>query len=428
MSSKKSKYIEKEATHSGDESSEGFEEDDEDNEYEKGSFVVSDNEASSSDEESKRKAKSKKLKMEADTERKEAKAIAKQLKEKNAEKSGVYKPHGNKSLDMKHVPPEPVFQAPKPKVKPNFFYSISFTNARFAEIFWNVAAKALPYLFFHIEVKEDYAGLRLEAHDTPPTMAIKSKMECIIEAGVDTEGNVLKREAIDGQYFCVESKTLMKCFKCTTLKDTPLRLTKMHEKDGILFEASTDESDVKTSYILPLYSKTPSTILSRINTTSDIQIKMNTSVLQKLAEIANSLDASTMRFDLFTVEQAKNDGITRNKLTVHFPGEKIQGSHTFYLSTKKRIVKEGVEEFEPITEQDDSFSSSTKWKVLSTNSYSSSKFRLFVANLDVKWCMLGLSTEAKSKPVVIIADCNETGANKTSHAIFISPQYDETEE
>jgi hypothetical protein len=426
MSTKKNKYIEKEAAHSGDESSEGFEEDDdENNEYEKGSFVVSDDEASSSDDDAKRKAKSKKLKLEADTERKEAKALVKQLKEKHS----VYKPHGNKSLDMKHVPPEPLtFASSKPKPKANFYYSISFTNARFAEIFWNVAAKALPYLFFHIEVKEDYAGLRLEAHDTPPTMAIKSKMECIIEAGVDAEGNVLKREAIDGQYFCVESKTLMKCFKCTTLKDTPLRLTKLHDKDGIVFEASTDESDVKTSYVLPLYSKTPSTILSRINTTSDIQIKMNTSVLQKLAEIANALDASIMRFDLYTVEQAKNDGITRNKLTVHFPGEKIQGSHTFFLSTKKRIVKEGVEEFEPITEEDDAFSSSTKWKVLSTNSYSSSKFRLFVANLDVKWCMLGLSTEEKSKPVVIIADCNETGANKTSHAIFISPQYDETEE
>lgn len=421
MSTKKNKYIEKEAAHSGDES-EGFESDNsEDDEYEKGSFVVSD--ASSSDDENVQKAKSKKMKMEADKERKEAKEAVKQLKEKHA----VYKPHGNKSLDMKHVPPEPVVFAAKPKPKVNYHYSISFTNARFAEIFWNVASKALPYLFFHIEVKEDYAGLRLEAHDTPPTMAIKSKMECIIDAGIDAEGKPIKRESVDGQYFCVKSKTLMKCFKCTTLKDTPLRLTKLHDQDGILFEAATDESDVKTRYVLPFYSKTPSTILSRINTVSDIQIKMNTNVLQKLAEIANALDASTMRFDLSTVETPKNDGITRNKLTVYFPGEEIQGSHTFYLSTRKRIIKEGIEEFEPITEEDDTFSSSTKWKLLSSNSYSSSKFRLFVANLDVKWCMLGLSTEAKSKPVVIVADCNETGANKTSHAIFISPQHEDTE-
>jgi hypothetical protein len=239
---------------------------------------------------------------------------------------------------------------------------------------------------------------------------------------VDAEGNPLARSSIDGEFFCVKSKTLMKCFRCGTLKDTPLSLVKMHGQDGIVFEASSDESDLKTKYMLPFYTKTPSTVLSRINTTSDIQIKMNTNVLQKLADIANSVDAPTMRFDLFEGESSASDGILRRMLNVFFPGEEVKGSHTFFLSSRKRTIKEGIDEFEPIAEEEDK---TIKWKPLSSNSYSSSKFRLFVANLDVKWCLLGLPTERKSKPIVILADSTETGANKTSHAIFISPQHDE---
>lgn len=422
-SASKKRYIDHEAAHSGDDTSSGS--DGSDDEYEKGSFVVSDEDASSSDEEAAIKAKSKLLKKEADNDARDAKAAAQAVKRKaaaNKSSGPVHKPHGNKSLDIRHVPAEPP-QAVAPKAKPKFHFSISFTNARYAENFWNVACKALPYLFFHVEVKEDYAGLRLEAHDTPPTMAIKSKMECIIEAGVDAEGNLIPRDKLDGEFFCVKSKTLMKCFRCGTLKDTPLKLIKMHGQDGVVFEASSDESDLKTKYLLPFYAKTPSTVLSRINTTSDIQIKMNTNVLQKLADIANSVDAPTVRFDLFEGEAGAGDAnILRRMLTVYFPGEEIKGSHTFFLSSKKRTIKDGVDEFEPIAEEDNK---TTKWNQMSSNSYSSSKFRLFVANLDVKWCLLGLPTEKKSKPIVILADSTETGANKTSHAIFISPQHEE---
>jgi hypothetical protein len=421
MASKPAKrYIEHEAAHSGDDTSEGS--DGSGDEYEKGSFVVSDDDASSDDEDALRAARAKRLKRDADTTAKEAEAAAKAIKARAKAAPAapvVHKPHGNKSLDIRHVPAEPPRVAPS-KPKPKFHFSISFTNARYAENFWNVACKALPYLFFHIEVKEDYAGLRLEAHDTPPTMAIKSKMECIIDAGVDADGNPIERSSIDGEFFCVKSKTLMKCFRCGTLKDTPLSLTKMHGQDGIIFEAASDESDLKTKYLLPFYSKSPSTVLSRINTTSDIQIKMNTNVLQKLADIANSVDAPTMRFDLFEGDSA--DDVLRRMLRVFFPGEEVKGDHTFFLSSRKRTIKEGVDEFEPIAEEDDK---SIKWKPLSSNSYSSSKFRLFVANLDVKWCLLGLPTERKSKPIVILADSTETGANKTSHAIFISPQHEE---
>jgi hypothetical protein len=452
MASKSVKrYIEEEAAHSGDDTSEGSEASAD--EYEKGSFVVSEDDASSSDEdavEAARLARAKRMKLDADETARDAEAAVKAVKARAAAGGGksapapkvaapspvpkaapaakpqaaaVHKPHGNKSLDIRHVPAEPP-KAPvaAPKAKPKFHFSISFTNARYAENFWNVACKALPYLFFHVEVKDDYAGLRLEAHDTPPTMAIKSKMECLVEAGVDAEGNAVTRSSIDGEFFCVKSKTLMKCFRCGTLKDTPLSLIKMHGQDGIVFEASSDESDLKTKYLLPFYSKTPSTVLSRINTTSDIQIKMNTNVLQKLADIANSVDAATMRFDLFEGDSNISDGVTRRMLNVFFPGEEVKGSHTFFLSSRKRTIKEGIDEFEPIAEDEDK---SIKWKPLSSNSYSSSKFRLFVANLDVKWCLLGLPTERKSKPIVILADSTETGANKTSHAIFISPQHEE---
>ncbi len=66
---------------------------------------------------------------------------------------------------MKHVPPQPKEPIQKPAKKVTYQYAIRFTNARHAQSFWEVASKALPYLFFHLEVEEGYTGLRVEAHD-----------------------------------------------------------------------------------------------------------------------------------------------------------------------------------------------------------------------------------------------------------------------
>ena len=416
----KKKYVEQEAAHSGDESSQGSSSGSSDDDYEKGSFVVSDKDESGDEDnvqklrnaqrdESMETTKQKKPRVSKDS----AKADTHDAKPKES-----YKPKGNKSMDIRHVPPQPVLHQ-EAKKAPKFRWSILFSNARFAQNFWEVASKALPYLFFHIEVRDDYAGLRLEAHDTPPTMAIKSHMECIIEEGVDEHGNPLDRASLNGEHFCVKSKSLMKCFKCGTLKDTPLRLTKMNENDGVIFEASTDESDMRTRYLLPFYTKAPSTILSKISSDSDIQIKIATHILQKLGDIASSVETDVLKFDLYG-SNSDNKDITRNKLTVQFDGEEIKGSHSFFLSTKKSTV-DGVEELEPVSCEIPGI----KWSLLSSNCYNANKFKLFISNLDIRWCMLGLATKPGGKPLIVIADSTETGANKTSHAVFISPQHSE---
>ena len=403
----KSKYIEKEAQLSGDDAS--MDENDENDSYEKGSFVVSDEEEDGDDDVralyTKQQSQSPVIPQPA-------------MKKKKTESKTVYKPQGNKSMDIRHVPKEPVktqSSAPPPK----FHWSIVFTNARFAQNFWEVASKALPYLFFHIETRDDYCGLRLEAHDTPPTMAIKSQMECIIEEGVDDSGNKITRESLNGQHFCVKSKSLMRCFKCCTLKDSPLRLIKMNDQDGVIFEASTDESDVRTRYLLPFYSKTPSSILQKISPVSDIQIKMATHVLQKLGDIATNLESDVLKFELSGTEN-ESENITRNKLTVSFDGDEIKGAHTFYLTTKKTNTN-GTNEYEPVSTVD----IVRQWNLLSSNSYNANKFKLFVSNLDIKWCMVGLSTKDEGKPLIIIADSAETGEARTSHSVFISPQHSE---
>jgi hypothetical protein len=483
------KYVESEAEHSGDETGASDMDDGMSNDsYEKGSFVVSDDENDSGDEESADKFRAKQRKKEGDKEQEEILAAVKQLKQQSSsgkkrtsslldaastdshsavgaqgikknksnesdssapmkpmkgkegkeqkEQKEVYKPQGNKSLDLKHVPPEPVKKAAttaknagstKNKKQNDFLYSIRFTNARHAQSFWEVASKALPYLFFHIEVTEEYSGLRLEAHDTPPTMAIKSRMECIIEEGVDEHGNPIDRLSLNGQNFCVNSKNLLKCFKCGQVKDTPLNLIKYHNKDGMVFEALTNEEDVQTRYILPFYFKTPSTIVQRLPTKSDMQVKMATHVLQKLANIAATLNASVLRFDLFEADTSRGgpstagEDVSRFKLTVYFSGSEIQGGHTFFLGAKRNNVQ-GIDEFEPVvttaSEQE-----SIDWKIISSNSYTSNKFKIFVTNLNNEWCFVGISTDERAKPLIIVADSTETG--NTSHTIIISPQQPE---
>lgn len=298
---------------------------------------------------------------------------------------------------------------------PRIHYEIIFTNARFAHNFWLVACKALPHLFFHLEVTDDYAGLRLEAHDSPPTMAIKSMFECIVREGVDETGASISRKALNGEVFCVTSKNLMKVFQCTQLKDAPLRLVKRHGKDGISFESHTNEDDVQTNFMLPFCAKTSSNVLQKLKA-DGIRIEMATHVLQKLASVASDIDAETLRFELFGAESV--DDITRNKLCVGFPGAEISGSYDFILNKKTRIVG-GVAEYEAVAV---TANDNTKWTRVSAHSYLSAKFKLFISSLKCERCFVTLPTmDAKSKNMVVVAD-SEGG--KTSHTIFVSPQED----
>ena len=428
-----------EAEHSDSEISKGDESDGSDDTYEKGSFIVSDAEESGA-EDGVAALRAKQRKQEEDEQEDEIKAAMQALRKRKAkddppttdgkekakkpkkDPSTVYKPQGNKSLDVKHVPLPPKAAAPVKRGGPKFHYTIRFTNARHAQSFWEVASKALPYLFFHIEVRDNYSGLRLEAHDYPATMAIKSVMECIIEEGVDETGAPVDRASLDGLHFCVNSKNLLKCFKCAQCKDTPLNLIKMHGKDSIIFEAVTNEEDVQTRYNLDFYAKSPSNILQRIPTTSDMQVKMNTHILQKLATIAATLNSQTLRFDLSEARKnADGPDVSRYKLTIYFAGSEIRGAHSFFLGAKRNTVK-GVEEFEPVLLSADE-QETLDWALVSSNSYSSNKFKLFVSNLDNEWCFIGISTDERAKPIVIVADSTETGS--TSHTIFISPQQPE---
>ena len=413
MSTKKilKRYIESEAAESGAEAGSSSAED----EYEKGSFVVSDDDDKNS--ESGHLALKAKLDKEDDLQK-----MTKMRKKAKKEEAPVHKPQGNKGLDMKHVPPPPTGK--KKQTKNDFHYSVTFTNARYAQSFWEVASKALPSLFFHVEVRDDYSGLRLEAYDTPPTMAIKSRMECIIREGVDEHGAPQTRNGLNGESFCVNSKSLMKCFKCAQIKDAPLKLTKYHGKDGLFFEALTNEEDVQAKYFLPFIIKVPSNILQKISTTSDVQIRMQTEVLKSLANIGSTVDSPVVRVELFSTQSA-DPNLTRNKLCFTFPGSgDVHGSHSYYLGTRKKNVN-GVDEFEPVAGNEDE--DDAVWKLVSVNAYSNNKFKLFVSNLDIEWCFINLSTDSKPKPMIIIADSIETGANRTSIVIIISPTQEDEE-
>ena len=85
----------------------------------------------------------------------------------------------------------------------------------------------------------------------------------------------------------------------------------------------------------------------------------------------------------------------------------------------------GVDEFEPVAGNEDE--DDAVWKLVSVNAYSNNKFKLFVSNLDIEWCFINLSTDSKPKPMIIIADSIETGANRTSIVIIISPTQEDEE-
>lgn len=423
----KKKYVETEAAHSGDEASRGGS-DGEADEYEKGSFVVSDDAASesaASDDDAPAKSKPKKLggkKRAAGA----ALDVAVTTKEKKPREDAAHKPQGNKALPARHVPEAPAAPARAKKAKVDFHFSIVFTNARFAQSFWEVACKALPHLFFHLVVRDEYAGLRLEAYDNPTTMAIKSVMECIVREGVDEDGRPLERAGLDGQSFCVSSKELLACFKCAQIKDAPLRVTKMWGQDGVRFEAMTNEEDVRAVYFLPFLVKQRSNILQRISTDTDVHVRFATDVLKNMATIGALVDSPTIRLE-FALADATDDADTvLAKLSFSFPGSgSIHGKHSFILGVKKRATSGGAAEYEPVTATDDE----VKWRPVSTNAYATSKFRVFVSNLDTDGVTLHLSTATgKVKPLVIIADSTETGACATAHSIFISPTAEDEDE
>ena len=414
MGKLKKKYIESEAAHSGDEASRGGSDGDAD-EYEKGSFVVSDDAASeSAASASPAPAKPKGKKRAAGAALEDAVGAKPEKRD-----AAAHKPQGNKALPARHVPEAPAAPARAKKAKVDFHYSIVFTNARFAQSFWEVACKALPHLFFHLVVRDDYAGLRLEAYDNPTTMAIKSVMECIVREGVDEDGRPLDRATLDGQSFCVSSKELLACFKCAQIKDAPLRVTKMHGQDGVRFEAMTNEEDVRAVYFLPFLTKQRSNILQRISTDTDVHVRFATDVLKNMATIGSLVDSPTIRLEFALAADTGDSDTVLAKLSFSFPGSgSIHGKHSFILGVKKRAGGGGAAEYEPVTAADDDIT----WRPVSTNAYATSKFRVFVSNLDTDGVALHLSTAVgKIKPLVIIADSTETGACATAHSIFISP-------
>lgn len=449
MSAKlKRKYIESEAEHSGDESrgSDGS-----DDEYEKGSFVV-DSDEESGDESEVDEQRAKKARKEADAERDDAEAQVKEIKARKGRKKvekkpedkkaeDKHKPHGNKGLAAKHVPPAPAAKAPvktSSKAK-DFHYSITFTNARYAQSFWEAPSNALGSMFLHLEVRPDYAGLRLEAYDNPPTMAIKSRMECIIEAGVDEDGNPIDRESLNGQSFCVLSQSLTRCFKCAQIKDAPLRLTKKHGKAGIYFTAVTNESDVRSCYFCPMIERQPNNILQKINTTMEKPIRLRTEVLKSLASKGTTLESSVIRIKLYTLRNP-DESVKKDKVTFWFPGEDVRGGTSFYLNAKKTARGDATEyealdgeDVEEEDEEDDDSSEVNKdgnpkrWKLVSKTAYLHKKYKLFVSNLDIDWCVINVSTDGKPKPLIMLGESEEGAANRTSVMIIISPTTEDEE-
>lgn len=443
-------YIESEAEHSGDESrgSDGSED-----EYEKGSFVV-DSDEESGDDAAAAKARAKRAKTEADKERDDAekqvadvKARAKKgRKAKDAEAAGAapavekHKPHGNKGLPAKHVPPAPAAVPKKDAKTKDFHYAITFTNARYAQSFWDGPTSALASLFLHIEVRDTYAGLRLEAYDNPPTMAIKSRMECIIEEGVDEDGTPVDRASLNGQSFCLSSQSLMRCFKCAQIKDAPLRLIKKHGRAGIYFTAVTNESDVRSSYFCPMIERSPSLILQKINTSMEKPIRLRTEVLKSLASKGTTLDASVIRIKLYTLRNP-DESIKRDKVVFWFPGEDVRGGTTFYLNAKK-TARGDTTEYEAIEQGDfgdeeddedddtvdvDKDGKPKRWKLVSKTAYQHKKYKLFVSNLDIDWCVINVSTDGRPKPLIMLGESEEGAANRTSVMIIISPTTEDDE-
>jgi hypothetical protein len=401
---------------------------DECDEYEKDSFVVSDEESESAESESDEEPVPKKAKLaKAAKEPKEAKA-AKEAKEPKAAKEAKeakepqdVKVFSNKTLDASRVPPKPVMK-PKTKSGKPYDFRLIFTNGTLLRKFLEPAAHAVKKMRFVIcmpQNSEDFRGFKIECHDQAFTLADRGLFEC------DVDSN--KATSPDGTSFCVTAEAFMEALVSSTLKETDLSITRYCGADGsegdkITFESTNNENDVRTVYTCGLVDSSNVDSLDGLTIDLGFHVNVQMSTLKELSLNARRCGAPTLRFDLWQAPDATNPNITHSKMCVGFEGTNTSGAHDFFISMQKDTKQNASGESEvtwTLSSPKGQDMESLQLEKKCSNEYDNKKLRMFLNHMECQYVLVHLCTDNTTKPLVL--DCVLGGA-RTKHTVIVAPK------
>jgi hypothetical protein len=271
--------------------------------------------------------------------------------------SKTQQPSGNKKLKT-WIPEEKPIKESRKKA-PEFRWCFLITDPKSFKNFLRAASAggSLPALHFRFEVKTSGGGettsfLTLQAFDSPPTMGYYSSMKIILQAGIDENGKALSILELNGCAFGATSSNLEKGVKWASAPNpsAPLKMMLFNScEDVIVIKSESDGSVMDASFKIPLNKKTasespiPALMLRSAKEMEEkkrFKCRISSNLLRNIADTANSIDSSDIRFDLFSGLTEGNEAITKHKLSVLFNGEsnRIQGEHNFYINTIVSLI------------------------------------------------------------------------------------------
>lgn len=346
---------------------------------------------------------------------------------------------GNKELKECNIPPEPrggagggAGAAGTFEDKRRYRFRITLTNPTSMQRFLCSVIKVVPEMRFHLICTPTMRGFRMEAHDAGLSLAAKSRYECDLEAGTESNGTPLDDDALNGISFCVQSELFGLALKCATRKETVMHITQYHatverpDADAELtFETVTDEGE---SYD-QVYCPTVASRNSQLQSLSGISIKATEHSEVSLTELkqqcanAKEAKASSMVFSVARCVDEKDPDVIHNRIAIGFRG--MLSGNKYFFTTMRRVekgkrLKNGapVMELETVTDVDFEYRKSLPYVQVCTNTYDSKKLRVFIKHMDAPCAVLHMTDRpGEAMPLIIEV---AVGSKRTKHLIIVA--------
>lgn len=343
----------------------------------------------------------------------------------------------NKTIDESKVPPKPAGLSgaaggaaarAKKQARP-FDFRLTFTNGVLLRKFLEPAARAVKKMRFVIcqapAGSDAFTGFRIECHDSAFTLADRGMFECDVETG----GAILTAkgpQGANGETFCVNADAFMEALLASTLKETDLRITKYTDgpEERITFESINNENDVRTVYSCGIVEASQVQSLDGITIELGFHVNVHMATLKELSLSAKRCGAPTLKFELWQAADLKDPAVVHSKMAIGFKGDNTNGSHDFFISTRKESKKgpDGTMRtvFTPLPESKglEELDGLTLEKKCS-NEYDNKKLRMFLNHMECQWALLHLCTDNTSQPLVL--NCAIGGA-RTEHTVIVAPK------
>lgn len=348
--------MEDQAAVSGDEESLGSEGESGD-EYEKDSFLASDDEEEGEDEVGLHHRVTRAME-EEQAHASKRKAVAAQAAKKP-----------ERAAAAKEAPPKSVAKASakaasKPSSKPAappasktpIVFRITVDNAQTLASFLAPIHVSCEEVRMQIVKSASYEGLRIEAHNKAKTIAIKSRFACRVELGA-------KATPADAS-FVVHTQAFKVALQSVSFKSqgggiNPLTITKYEgsgasavvgsasflSSDDIVFEAFDETMDIsRFSCKMVGDGKTYLESMASFGLDHKFSVEMPVTVLKSISETAKTAKSCFVTMSLATCEDPMLEGVEHKKLSIGFTGEVLTGNRIFLISTRKGEDEEDEEE------------------------------------------------------------------------------------